>query len=382
MASNKLKAKQIEAYRGQGTLQDGDGLMLRDGRWVLRIQVDGKRRDLGLGGVADVTLKMARERAAEARRKATSGKECGTFGTAQATFKDTWEQFWQLKKPQLSNGKHVWQWTQTMEAYVLPAIGARPVADVRPPEIIAIIKPIWHEKHVTASRLLQRIDSVFEHAIVTELRERANPCTGVAKRLGSKREAPRHFRALPYADVPALMARLRAMPATPARLCLQWTILTACRAGEGRFAVAEEVTDRQWTIPAERTKMRRPHVVPLSDAALEVLEHAAKLPRPEGCRYLFPTPAGEALSDMSMTMLVRKLGLGEATTVHGLRSSFRDWAGEAFRAREVVAEACLAHVVSNKTEAAYARATYLEERRKLMAAWGGYLTTERVAAAA
>jgi integrase len=252
-----------------------------------------------------------------------------------------------------------------VEAYVLPAIGARPVADVRPPEIIAIIEPLWRDKHVTASRLLQRIHSVFEHAIVTELRERASPCTGVAKQLGAKREAPRHFRALPYADVPALMARLRAMPATPARLCLMWTILTACRAGEGRLAVAEEVAGLQWTIPAERTKMRRPN-----------------LPRPEGCRFLFPTPSGEALSDMSMTMLVRKLGLAEATTVHGLRSSFRDWAGEAAKAREVVAEACLAHVVSDKTVAAYARATYLEERRELMAAWGGYLTTERVAAAA
>jgi integrase len=381
MATNKLTAKQIEAYRGQGTLQDGDGLMLRDGRWVLRIQVDGKRRDLGLGGVADVTLKMARERATEARRKAIAGQECGA-AAAQVTFKDAWERFWQLKKPSLSNGKHVWQWTQTVEAYVLPAIGARPVADVRPPEIIAIIEPLWRDKHVTASRLLQRIHSVFEHAIVTELRERASPCTGVAKQLGAKREAPRHFRALPYADVPALMARLRAMPATPARLCLMWTILTACRAGEGRLAVAEEVAGLQWTIPAERTKMRRPHIVPLSDAALEVLEHAANLPRPEGCRFLFPTPSGEALSDMSMTMLVRKLGLAEATTVHGLRSSFRDWAGEAAKAREVVAEACLAHVVSDKTVAAYARATYLEERRELMAAWGGYLTTERVAAAA
>jgi len=291
------------------------------------------------------------------------------------TFQQAWERFWRMKEQTLSNGQHRWQWRQTLEAYVLPAIGNRPISDVRPTEILAIFEPIWNKINETARRTLDRTRAVFTWAITTEVRERANPCEGIAEQLGTKRGPHRHFRAMAYGDMPAFMGELRSLPPSPARLCLQWTILTACRSGEARHATWEEIHDEDWVIPAERTKMRKLHIVPLPAAARRVLKLAREPARPQGCQLIFPAADGRPLSDMALVMTLRHMRVADKTVVHGFRSSFRDWATEKVGVREVVAEAALAHAVGNKTEGAYRRTTYVEERRSLMDQWGAFLET-------
>jgi integrase len=169
------------------------------------------------------------------------------------------------------------------------------------------------------------------------------------------------------------MEMLRAGPPSSARLCLQWTILTACRSGEARLAVLREIQEGDWVIPPERTKARRMHVVPLPAAALQILELARGLHRVRGCHLIFPAPDGKPLSDMTLVMILRRMGVADKTVVHGLRSSFRDWASEVARAREPVIEAALAHAVRDRTMAAYARAVFLDERRVLLAKWADFL---------
>ena len=183
---------------------------------------------------------------------------------------------------------------------------------------------------------------------------------------------------MPYQDVPAFMEQVRAMAPTPARLCLQWLILTACRSGEARHSIWNEIVDGTWIMPAERTKMRRLHVVPLPNAAQAVLEEAKRLPGACPTQALiFPGYIGSPLSDMALTKILRDLGFAEQATVHGFRSSFRTWAAEVAKARPEVAEAALAHAVRDKVEAAYRRAAYLEERRQLMQAWASYTCGRR-----
>jgi integrase len=368
-----------DVARAKKTLSDGRGLHLlvrEDGkRWVVRVRVDGRRKELGLGGYPVVSLAQARKKADELRRAARIGTP---LATAQRTnFQQVWETYWVLRRPTLTHPKSIEQWEQSMADYALPKLGLRPVTDIRSAEILDVLEPIWRATPETARRTLRRMHAVFEYAILKELRERANPCNGVAKQLGRKRAAAKHFAAMPYPAVPAFFQRLCAMRLTPARLCLQWVILTACRANEAYNATCDEVIDGQWIIPAPRTKTReRPHVVPLSNAAMKVLEQARQLRRAVGCKLLFPSALmkGRALSDTAMMKTLRAMAVPATdATVHGFRSSFKDWATECVKVREVVSEAALAHAVKDKTEAAYRRAAYLIERTELMQEWADFL---------
>jgi integrase len=402
----KVKAANV------GWHADGSGLYLqvtagKDGRkrrnWVFRyrfkVGAGSKTRYMGLGrsvvpGEQDgVSLAEARVAASGARAllqdgfdpmaarnaeraKARSDREAQAAAeAANKTFREVFEMYFQHKALGLRNAKHTWQWRSTITTYAAPFLD-RPIADIRPSEILDALKPIWRTKPETARRTLQRIRAVFASAIVLELRTSANPTEGVEQVLGAQHHTVEHHRALPYADVPGFLERLRARNSLPStRLAFEWLILTATRSGETRLARWREIdeTAATWTIPAARMKAKKEHVVPLSPRCLEILR-TLRAVYPSGPHdLLFPSMrAGAPLSDMVFTKVLRDFGLAEQATAHGMRSAFRDWATEAARAREVVAEAALAHSVPGKTEAAYRRATYFEDRKALMAAWATF----------
>jgi integrase len=391
-AEKRLRASKL-AKLPLGTHEDGGGLRLvvepngEDGkpgsrRWVLRVTINGKRRNRGLGPFPLVTIDKAREQATDIRRAAREGRdlirELQQQRAKMVTFRQAFDAYYELRKKTLSNRKHKQQWTSTMETYVYPKIGDLPVANVTHADVLAILEPIWFEKAETARRVLQRMELVFKSTIVLGQREKASPCVGIRQQLGIQHVDVEHLRALPYADVPAFLSALRMCNSEQVtRLAFEWLILTATRSAETRGARWEEINRRQalWTIPKERMKgrrtKRREHVVPLPERCLEILEQARALnPRSD---LLFPGPrTGAELSDMTLTKVLRDLQIAERATVHGFRSSFRDWATEVDKAREVVAEAALAHNVKDKTESAYRRAVYLDERRGLMERWATY----------
>ena len=291
-----------------------------------------------------------------------------TFGEAAKAYIASHEAGWR-------NEKHRAQWHQTIRDYANPRIGKKPIDEVTVDDIIAILKPIWTDKPETASRLRGRLERIIGWAIAMGHRSDASPAGMEIVRhllppIGKVRRVEHHV-AVPWAEVPALVAELQKRESVSAK-SLTFTILTAVRTGEVIGARWDEIdlSARTWTIPAERTKAGREHRVPLSDAAVAVLESV------DGDRngYVFPGPKlGRPLSNMAMLQLLRKMR-GDGSTVHGFRSSFRDWCGERGVPREV-AEAALAHVVQNKAEAAYARSDLLERRRSLMEEWARHCTS-------
>jgi integrase len=270
-----------------------------------------------------------------------------------------------------------------MRDYVYPHIGDKAVADVTAGDIVAVLRPIWFEKPETAKRVLQRVEAVFKSAILHGYRKLASPCVGVAQELGTRHRKVANHRALPYAQVPDFLARLRATNSWPAtRLAFEWLVLTATRSGETRLARWAEIDEQAalWTIPAERMKAKRPHSVPLSPRCLEILQ-ALRPVYPHGPDDLmFPSmKSGAPLSDMTLTKVLRDMGLADSATVHGMRSSFKVWCAEVAKVRDEVSEAALAHVIPEKVRAAYLRTDFLEERRPLMQAWAQFVAKHRPA---
>jgi integrase len=381
-AERRLKAKEI-ATLPAGAHEDGGGLRLQvepsgSRRWVLRVTINGQRRYRGLGGWPLISLEAAREAAQDFRRAARLGRDLAREQRQQqarkTTFREAFYVLFELRRQALSNPKHLKQWPATMETYVFPRIGDLPVADVMHADVLAILEPIWFEKPETARRVLQRMELVFKSAILRGQREKASPCIGVAEELGSRRQEAEHYRSLPYAEVPAFIQALRACRSAPiVKLCFEWTILTATRSGEARGAMWSEIEGSRWTIPPPRMKkIKAPHIVPLSARCLEIAAEARALnPTSE---LLFPgMRPGKPLSDMTLTKLLRDNCYADRTTVHGFRSSFRNWCTEVDKCREVVAESALSHTVRDKTEAAYRRVIYLEERVGLMQRWAAFI---------
>jgi integrase len=293
------------------------------------------------------------------------------------TFKQTFDDYFAVKRANLSNAKHKAQWQSTMQAYVFPAIGNRPVADIMPGEVIDLLKPIWHDKPETARRVLQRVSAVFTSAITRHVRTTANPCVGVGTELGERTNGAVHHRAMPYRQVPEFLASLREVNVWPStRMAFEWLVLTATRSGETRLATWGEIDEAKalWVIPAERMKTRRkrkdPHRVPLPPRCMEILQ-ALKTLLPSGPGdLLFPSmKAGKPLSDMTLTKVLRDMGLGEVATAHGFRSSFKTWCAELTKVPDEVSEAALAHVDPNEVRDAYRRTDFLDQRRKVMADW-------------
>ena len=375
----RLTATAVKAASAAGRYGDGDGLFLLVGRgggksWLVRVQKEGKRRDIGLGSASKVPLKLARERAIVVRSQVEAGidpvaerrKAAGvpTFREAAALVHAEHKRGWK-------NGKHRAQWLSTLEAYAFPQFGDVAVSHVEAPAVRDALAAIWLTKPETARRLRQRIATVIDWAVAKGYRDGPLAMAVIDKALPKQRERVKHHAALPYADLPAFMADLRTKE-TMGRLALEAAILTAARSGEVRLATWGELDleAATWSLPAERMKSGREHVIPLSAPAVALLERMKEHKR-GGSDFVFPgNVKGKPLSDMTLTKALRDMGL--AVTAHGFRSTFRDWAAEATNFPSDLAEAALAHVVADKTVAAYQRGTMLEKRRAMMAAWADY----------
>jgi integrase len=383
-SANRLTALQVSKAAEPGILEDGAGLRLviSEGggkHWVVRVTVAGKRISRGLGSFPDVPLCNARNLAEDARRAARSGKDVLKATKLEhrrvgLTFREAFERYFEeVKRPTLKIGRFAERWPESMEAYVYPSIGDRPVADVAPAEIINLLQPIWHIKRETATRVLQRMTAAFQSAIVRGDRLNANPCHGVREELGRSRPKVQHRRALAWEHVPAFVTELEQRPriTLASKLALLFIVYTACRSEEVRGACWAEVdlAAQEWRAPAARMKMKREHVVPLSHAALSVLRRAENLRRHD-TDLIFPSKVGSTLSDNTLSKLMRDADV--AGTPHGFRTSFKVWAGEN-GVRDEVSEAVLAHGDPDKVRAAYRRTTFFEDRKLAMVAWSSFL---------
>ena len=380
-----------------GRHTDGNGLQLLvkptgARSWVLRYYVDGKAREMGLGpadGAGAVSLRHARDLAA-AQRLAVSGgldplaerhrmaAEARAAGQAAAiagiSFKASAEAYIAAHEVGWRNDKHRAQWAATLATYVYPVMGDLPVSNIETAHVMAVIEPIWKTKPETASRVRGRIESILDAAKARGHRQGENPARwrGHIEQILPKRAklSRGHHKAMPYDAIPAFTAELHKREALAA-LALEFVILTAARSGEVLGATWAEIdlTKAIWTIPAGRMKAGKEHRVPLAPRAVEILETV----RPIGGDYLFAGNKGRKVSGMAMAMMLRRMKV--AVTVHGFRSSFRDWAAECTGFAHEVCEMALAHVIANKSEAAYRRGDLFDKRRKLMEAWAIYLST-------
>lgn len=394
--TQELSALAVSKLKGDGRYAVGgvDGLYLRiagnSRAWVLRIKIAGKRCDVGLGPFPEIRLADARDIAREHRRQVRDGinplqvrREARTASVieraAAKTFKQCAEAYVEANKAGWKNEKHVKQWSATLETYAYPVIGNLPVASVTIAHVLNILEPIWVTKTETASRLRGRIESVLDWAKVRGYRDGENPARWrghLDKTLPARSKVRKveHHAALPYSEIATFMSDLRQRVGISAR-ALEFSILCASRSGEVRNATWSEIdlADKIWTIPADRMKAGKEHRVPLSDAAIALLKD---VPRIEDSEFVFPAPRGGALSDMSLTAVLKRLkrvGL----TQHGFRSTFRDWAGETTNYPREVIEHALAHQLADKAEAAYQRGDLLAKRRALMVDWAEFCTKSK-----
>jgi integrase len=360
--------------------------------WILRYQVGGKRRDMGLGGYPDVTLAEARVAARAVRGKIAAGVDpiedsrtarskmiaaqdtAITFSQAAKQYIDTHESGWR-------NTKHVQQWRSTLQTYADPVIGKMLVRDVGLAQVLKILEPIWRTKTETASRLRGRIESILDWAAARSYRAAPNPARwkGHLDKLlpaPGKIAKTDHHQALPYDDLPEFIKSLAGQQGIGAR-ALEFTILTASRSGEVRGAKWDEfdLKSEVWTVPAVRMKAGKEHRVPLSNAALAIIKAQKET---AFCDYVFPSSHGSKvseahgspLSDMTLSAVLRRMKI--PAVPHGFRSTFRDWCAEKTDYPRDVAEMALAHAIGNKVEAAYRRGDLFDKRKQLMKDWADY----------
>lgn len=378
--ANKLTARKVETAK-PGKYSDGGNLYLivsETGarKWVLRFTWRGRAKEMGLGSAISVPLSDAREKAASARRKIAQKlnpieerKRDGgipTFGEMADDVRET-------LSAGFRNEKHKAQWKSTLETYAAP-LRVKPVDTIGTDDVLAVLKPIWTTKAETASRVRGRIEKVLDAAKAKGFREGENPARwrGHLDHLLPRpsKLARGHHAAMPYDDVAAFIAKLRKREATAA-MALELCILTAARSGEilGMKWSEVDLVRKIWIVPAERMKAGREHRVPLSPRAVAILRQLEEL---QAGDLVFPGQArGKSLSNMAMEMVLRRMKIDDAT-VHGFRSSFRDWAGNVSSFPREVTETALAHVIGDKAEQAYRRSDALEKRRMLMDAWANY----------
>jgi integrase len=387
---NRLTARTVAAATKSGLYADGGGLYLRVGRggaksWCLRYMLDGKAREMGLGGLAKIGLADARKKAAAQRlllvdkidplkrreaensAKKVEAARSMTFAQCARAYIDSHTAGWR-------NAKHAQQWAHTLATYVYPEFGSVPVGDVDVAMVMRVLEPIWAIKPETASRVRGRIEAVLDWAKARGFRAGENPARwrGHLSNLlpsSSKVRPVKHHPALPYPEISAFMTDLRGRQGAAAD-ALEFLILTVARTGEVIGARWPEVdfAARMWTVPAARMKGGREHRVPLTSAAMSVLKRVQK----EDKQFLFPgAKAEQGLSNMALLKVLERMGRGDLTA-HGFRATFKTWATERTNFPRELVEAALAHVLDDKTEAAYQRGDMLQKRRRLMDAWADF----------
>jgi integrase len=397
----KLSAKKIEHLKKVGYHPDGDNLYFQvtssnAKSWIFRFSFDGKRREMGIGSYPEITLEKARESAIELRRLVKAGTDPIELRKADqaakraernnaVTFAYCAKQYIESHRHGWKNVKHAQQWENTLEQYAYPIIGETIIKDVDTALIMRVLQPIWLAKNETAGRLRGRLENILDWAAVQGFRAVENPARWkghLDNLLASpgKVQKNNHFKALPYSEINPLMLALRANGSVSAK-ALEFLILTAAHTGEIIGAKWDEIDfDNQlWIVPADRMKAKREHRVPLSSRAIEIVREMQALKTNDA---IFPGRSkGGFLSNAAMDKLLQQT-LGIDATVHGMRSTFRDWASERTAYPHEVCEMALAHTIRNQAEAAYRRGDLIEKRRNLMEDWLRFCVTASDAAGA
>ena len=339
-----------------------------------RIRINGQPCNIGLGSFPVISLAEAREKSLENRRAVAKGSDPRDRSGGIPTFEQALEKVIAIHEPNWKDGARSAEiWRSSLRDYALPRLGRKPVNKITTSDVLAVLVPIWSEKRETAKRIRQRIGAVMKWAVAEGYREDNPAGEAIGAALPNKDTPRKHQKALPYGEVGEALRKVKGSNAWPAtKLAFEFLVLTAARSGEVRGAKWEEVDleARTWTVPGERIKAGREHRVPLAPRALAILAEAEELA--EGSGLIFPSPRGKVLSDMTLSKLVRELGI--QAVPHGFRSSFRDWAAECSDAPREVCELALAHVNSDRVEAAYRRSDLFERRRRLMEEWSDYVS--------
>lgn len=387
---NKLTAQGVRAMDKRGRYGDGGGLWLQVSAygtkaWLFRYMINGRARQMGLGSVETFSLKEARERARLARQMVADGidpiteKENTRLSRAASaakilTFDEAAKGYIKAHRTGWRNPKHATQWQNTIKTYVSPTLGRMSVADIETSHVISILEPIWDTKTETASRVRGRIESILDWASARNYRSGDNPARWrghLDKLLAARGKVSkvRHHPAMPYDRAGTFIAQLVKLENVSSR-ALEFTILTAARTSETTGARWDEINlqEKIWLVPGGRMKSGRDHRVPLSNRVIEILNALPRLGE-----YVFPgAKDGCPLSNMAMLQQLQGMSGCQGLTVHGFRSTFRDWVAEQTDFPRDLAEAALAHVVADKTEAAYRRGDALEKRRLMMEAWAQF----------
>lgn len=389
-----LSARRVQTEKAPGMFADGNGLYLQvtpggAKSWIFRYSIGGRRREMGLGPVALVSLAEAREKALESRKLVFAGSdplEARKAAAAAAiasvvhaiTFRECAASYIDVMKSGWSNAKHADQWTSSLATYAHPTIGDVTVSLIDTPMVLKVLEPIWTEKTETASRIRGRIESILDWAKVRGYRDGENPARWAGHLdliLPSKGDvAPvEHHAALPYSAMPAFWPKLQLQDGMGAR-ALELCILTATRSGEvlGSTWAEIDLEAKLWTIPGERMKAGAEHRIPLAESAVALLRKVKALGK-DGPLVFQGQTKGKSLSNMSMNMVLRRMKVD--ATPHGFRSTFRTWAAEKTQFQHEVCEAALAHTIGDRVVAAYQRGDLFEKRRELMEAWSQFIAT-------
>lgn len=371
---NTMKAKSL----GPGKFSDGQGLWLIKrnrihGKWILRFVIRGRRREMGLGRWPDVSIAEARERAYDARRSVRDGidpieeRRKARLAPRHQTVAEVIAECFEAKKLELKGDRNADQWLSPLRVHVIPKIGSHAIESIDQHVAKSVLQPLWSTQPAVAKKVLGRLNIALHYAAALGLDVDLQATAKAKALLGKQKHVPKHVPALHYAEVPAFYRMLSTKQVVTCR-ALQLLILTATRTSEVRLATYKEIEGDTWIIPAERTKSGREHRVPLSRVAENVIRETRV---DNDHEWLFPTVRGKALSNMAMSMFMRKGGYDARP--HGFRSSFRTWAENESDATWDVKEASLGHSVGSAVERAYQRSDRLEQRRKLMDEWAAYL---------
>lgn len=369
-----MKAKSLAA----GKYADGQGLWLvkrshQAGKWVLRLSVSGKRREMGLGPWPEVSLADARAKALEARAQLRDGSDPVTERQkaqilAQPTsFAEVLDSCFKARQAELKGDGHAGRWLSPLKTHIVPKIGSLPVASIDQHVLKRTLDPIWHDKAETAEKALSRIGIVLKHAAALGLEVDLQATMKAQALLGKQRRTRTNIPALPYQEAPAFYQWL-CTKELQSCFVLRFLLLTACRTGEARFATTDELQADLLIIPPDRTKTGKEHKIPLTDEARRCINEAHKVAE---CKLLFPSTKGKPLSDATMSRFMEREGY--KARPHGLRATFRSWAEECTDAPFEVKEACLGHAVDMGVVGAYQRSERLEKRKKLLNAWTRFL---------